>query len=146
MTGLPSLEMAPTSGAVLATGRFYILFLEYQPPPPGYPATNAIRMAMSYAGSDGKLRIGLNSYFDNVWAYAYGLSLVTPSEAALRAAVTYSIHKPWAENHVFFRPHADGMTDLTYNDYDDWKTLGWGSCATLAPTQTGTRVNCAPAW
>jgi hypothetical protein len=142
VTALPSLEMA----TVVSTGRFYILFLEYQVPPPGYPATNAIRMAMSYVGPDGKLRIGLNSYFDNVWAYAYGMSLVMPSEAALRAAVTYSIHKPWAENHVFFRPHADGMTDLTYNDYDDWKTLGWGSCATLAPTQTSARVNCAPAW
>jgi hypothetical protein len=103
-------------------------------------------MAMSYVASDGKLRIGLNSYFDNVWAFVYGMSLVTPSEAALRAAMTSSIHKPAAENHVFFRPHADGMADLTYKDYDDWKTLGWGSCVTVAKHQTSARVNCAPAW
>jgi hypothetical protein len=141
------LELAPTPGTtLLTTGRLYILFLEYQPPPPGYPPTNATRMAMSYVASDGKLRIGLNSYFDNVWAFVYGMSLVTPSEAALRAAMTSSIHKPAAENHVFFRPHADGMADLTYKDYDDWKTLGWGSCVTVAKHQTSARVNCAPAW
>jgi hypothetical protein len=81
-----------------------------------------------------------------VWAFVYGMSLVTPSEAALRAAMTSSIHKPAAENHVFFRPHADGMADLTYKDYDDWKTLGWGSCVTVAKHQTSARVNCAPAW
>jgi hypothetical protein len=146
-TGL-SLEIAPTAVPLesLSIGRFYILFLEYQVPPPGYPATNATRMAMSYVGPDGKLRIGLNSYFDNVWSYVYGMSLVTPSETALRAAMTYSIHKPAAENHVFFRPHADGMADLIYKDYDDWRTLGWGSCAMLAQTQTSSRVNCAPPW
>lgn len=146
LTPLPS-EMAPPSGTtLLSTGRFYILFLEYQVPPPGYPATNATRVAMSYVGHDGKLRIGLNSYFDNVWSFVYGMSLVTPSETALRAAMTYSIHKPALENHVFFRPHADGMADLTYKDYDDWKTLGWASCVTVAKHQTNARVNCAPAW
>lgn len=147
VTGQRPLQMAPSSGTTpLSTGRFYILFLEYQVPPPGYPATNATRMAMSYVGPDGKLRIGLNSYFDNVWSYVYGMSLVTPSETALRAAMTYSIHKPATENHVFFRPHADGMADLIYKDYDDWRTLGWGSCVTVAKTQTSSPVKCAPAW
>lgn len=147
VTGQRPLQMAPLSGTTpLSTGRFYILFLEYQPPPPGYPPTNATRMAMSYVAPDGKLRIGLNSYFDNVWSFIYGASLVTPSEAALRAAITYSIHKPEAENHVRFRPHADGMADLTYKDYDDWKTLGWASCVTVAKHQTSAPVKCAPAW
>lgn len=144
---MPNIPVVTASGlAPLATGRLYILFLDYQPPPPGYPATNPVRMAMSHVTPDGRLRIGLNSYFDNVWAYAYGMSLVTPSEAALRAAITFSIHKPETENHVFFRPHADGMADLSYTDYDDWKTLGWGSCVTVAKTQTSSPVKCAPAW
>ncbi len=144
---MPNIPVVTVSGLTpLATGRLYILFLDYQPPPPGYPATNPVRMAMSHVTSDGRLRIGLNSYFDNVWAYAYGMSLVTPSEAALRAAITFSIHKPEAENHVFFRPHADGMADLPYTDYDDWKTLGWGTCTTVAHVQTTGRVMCAPPW
>jgi len=144
---MPNIPVVTASGlAPLATGRLYILFLDYQPPPPGYPATNPVRMAMSHVTPDGNLRVGLNSYFDNVWAYAYGMSLVTPSEAALRAAITFSIHKPEAENHVFFRPHADGMADLPYTDYDDWKTLGWGTCITVAQVQTVARVKCASPW
>jgi len=131
----------------LTLGRLYILFFGYSTPPSGYPATNAVRMAMSYVSPyDGKLRIGLNSYFDNVWSYAYGISLITPSDIALHAAETYSIHKPESENHVFFRPHADGMADLTYKNYDDWKTLGWGSCAIVAHWQTDSPVKCADAW
>jgi len=131
----------------LTTGRLYVLFFEYSTPPPGYPATNAVRMAMSYVSAyDGKLHIGLNSYFDDVWSYAYGISLITPSDVALHAAETYSIHKPQSENHVFFRPHADGMADLTYKNYDDWKTLGWGSCAIVAHWQADAPVKCADAW
>lgn len=139
-------EAPAPSAQPLTTGRLYILFLEYDAPPPGYPATNPVRMAMSYIGKDGQLRIGLNSYFDDVWSYAYGMSLITPSDVALRAAETYSIHKPESEDHVFFRPHADGMADLSYKNYDDWKTLGWATCADLAPWQTGSPVKCAQPW
>jgi hypothetical protein len=138
---------APPSPQPITTGRFYVLFFEYTVPPEGYPATNAVRMAMSYVSPyDGKLHIGLNSYFDNVWSYAYGISLVTPSDVGLRAAETYSIHKPAAENHVSFRPHADGMADLTYKNYDDWKTIGWGTCAIVAHWQADSPVKCADPW
>lgn len=143
----PPAPAPPPTSQPISSGRLYILFFEYNAPPPGYPATNAVKMAMSYVSpSDGKLHIGLNSYFDNVWSYAYGVSLVTPSDVGLRAAETYSIHKPESENHVFFRPHADGMADLTYKNYDDWKTLGWGTCAIVAYWQANSPVKCADPW
>src|SRR5579872_1320268 len=143
----PVVAAPPPPAQPITTGRLYILFFEYNAPPAGYPATNPVRMAMSYVSKDdGKLHIGLNSYFDDVWSYAYGISLLTPSDVGLRAAETYSIHKPESENHVFFRPHADGMADLTYKNYDDWKTLGWATCAIVAYYQTDSPVKCADPW
>ena len=47
---------------------------------------------------------------------------------------------------VDFRPNADGISDLPYRNYDDWKTIGWGSCAVLAPAQETQRIQCAPQW
>ena len=35
--------------------------------------TNAVRMAMSHVDTAGTFRIGLDAYFDNVWAFAYGI-------------------------------------------------------------------------
>ena len=62
-------------------GRFYIIYLQYNPPAPIYHSpTNPVRMAMSYVDGTGKLRIGLNSYFDNEWSFAYGMSLLTPGD------------------------------------------------------------------
>jgi Bacterial TSP3 repeat len=141
-TGTP-----PDTSQPLTAGRFYILFLQYQSPPPNFPTPiNPVRMAVSYVNRfDGSFRIGLVSNFDNVWSYAYGMSLLTPAGVNLRAAETYSIPKPESLMTVQFRPHADGMTDLTYHNYDDWKTLGWASCAVLVKTQASP-VQCAPPW
>jgi len=121
-------------------GRFYILYVRDVAPVPGAPDPDPVRMAFSYVDAAGQLRIGHDTWFDNVWSYGYGIDLVQPGELALRAAQTYAI--PNAPNHpnslyqVQVRPHADGIVNLPYRNYDDWKVIGWGSCATLRPAQT----------
>ena len=120
-------------------------------PPAGHPyPVNPMRMVISYVDPvTGKLRIGLNSFYDNIWAYAYGMSLLTPSDdGALRAAFTSAIQPNNMPPHdrVFFRPHADGISDLVYNNYDDWKTLAHDTCTVLRPHQAQSPVLCAPPW
>ena len=98
---------------------------------------------MSYVDTNGTPRIGLDSFFDNVWAFAYGMDLLQPGETALRSAVSYSLRK--ALNQVYVRPHADGIVNLPYRNFDDWKVLAWGSCTTihmLQPLQQ--KITCAP--
>jgi hypothetical protein len=125
------------------TNRLYILYLEHQTPAGGAPS-NAVKMAMSYVDATGKLRIGLNAYFDNVWSFAYGTSIVQPSDGALRSVVTSAV--PNSLRSIHFRPHSDGVSDLAYRNYDDWKTLGWASCVTVAAVQVSSPVVCVPAW
>jgi hypothetical protein len=139
-------------GAPPATyGRLYILFIRYSAPPAGHPyPVNPMRMAISHVDRvTGKLRIGLESYYDNVWAYAYGMSLVTPSEGgALRAAFTSAVqpNSMPPQDEIFFRPHADGISDLVYNNYDDWKTLAHDACTVLVAHQADSPVHCAAPW
>jgi hypothetical protein len=149
----PANALAAGAGAASATsttvGRFYLVYLEYNPPVAEVTNPNPTRMAMSYVDTSGTLRIGLGSYFDNVWSYAFGIDLLQPGEVGLRAAVTYSI--PNAGSHpdslyqVRFRPHADGISDLPYSNKNDWPVIAWGSCAVLAAQQPPPmKTTCAP--
>ena len=64
---------------------------------------------------------------------------------ALRAAETYSLKKTEFLRHVYVRPHADGISNLSYRNYDDWKVIAWGTCSSLIGVQApGMQVNCAP--
>jgi hypothetical protein len=102
-----------------------------------------MRMQISYVHKYGTFRIGLDSYFDNVWAYAWGMGVVQPSTAKLRTVFTSAV--PNSLRKVMFRPKADGISDLTYRDYDDWKALGWATCTMVTVTQTFPLL-CPPAW
>jgi hypothetical protein len=101
-------------------------------------------MAMSYVGSDGKLRIGLDSYFDNIWAYGYGMGVLQPSATKLRTVMTSAV--PTSLRQVMFRPNSDGIADLTYSNFDDWKVLGWSTCKTLSDVQPTPVVQCGAQW
>ena len=130
-------------------GRLYVLYVQYAAPVTGATNPDPVRMEMSYVDPTGHLRIGLDSWFDNVWSYAFGVDLLQPGEVGLRAAESYSIPNapshPNSLNQVTFRPHADGMADLPYKNHDDWKVIGWGSCQTLRDVQPDTmKVACAP--
>lgn len=129
-------------------GRFYILYIENDPPVEGATNPDPVRMEMSYVDATGRLRIGLDSYFDNVWSYAFGTDLLQPGEIALRAAQSYSIPNagshPNSLHQVQVRPHADGISNLPYKNYDDWKVIGWGSCAILQAVQTPAMQSICP--
>ncbi|WP_119270260.1 FG-GAP-like repeat-containing protein [Taklimakanibacter deserti] len=144
-------EASTASAPPTTYGRLYILFTRYDAPPAGHPyPVNPMRMAISYIDrATGKLRIGLASFYDNVWAYAYGMSLVTPSDGgALRAAFTSAVqpNNMPPQDRIFFRPHADGISDLVYNNYDDWKTLAHDACTVLVAHQADSPVHCAAPW
>ena len=137
------------SGTPMTFGRFYIAFLESNPPVGNTTNPNPVRMAMSYVDENGSYRIGLNSYFDNVWSYAFGIDLLQPNEVGLRAVEAYSI--PNAGSHpdslgmVTFRPHADGVVNLEYSNKNDWTVLAWGSCSVLSAVQsTAMQTACSP--
>lgn len=156
-TGRPALAwVGPASGAATNGSwapanpttypRLYVIYIERGQPNPSHPMPNPVRMALSYVDAAGTLRIGLDSYFDNMWSYAHGLDLLHPGEVGLRAAETYVIKgAPW--NQVYLRPHADGMADQTYRNHDDWRMLGWGACNTLSSVQPdAVRTGCLPAY
>jgi hypothetical protein len=144
--GAPPTQSPGGSGASasITANRFYMLYLEPQTPPPNHPTpTNKMRMQMSYVGANGTLQIGLDSYFDNEWAYAYGIGVLQPSVSKFRTVFTSAV--PNSLRGVFFRPNADGISDLTYRNFDDWKTLGRTTCTTVTATQTGP-LACPPPW
>lgn len=137
--------VAPTlaaSAQSTTVGRFYILYLQ-KPTNPNDPR-GAVRMAMSHVDAAGTFRIGLDSYFDNVWSFGFGMGAVQPSEGAFRTVVSSGVDNSLRTVHL--RPHSDGISDLAYRSYDDWKTLGWASCSILVPEQSGTPVQCSPKW
>jgi hypothetical protein len=87
--------------------------------------------------------VGLVSYYDNYWSYAFGIDLLQPAEVGLRAAETYAI--PDAFGVVKFRPHADGISNLSYKNYNDWPVLAWGTCRVLADSQPAAmKSGCPP--
>jgi hypothetical protein len=143
-----------TTGTGLAAGsstvgRFYILYLMSRTPGEDAISENPVRMAMSYVDANGTLRIGLDSYFDNYWSFAFGIDLLQPGEVGLRSAEVYSIPNAPAHPDTFhlvtFRPHADGISNLPYSDKNDWMVLGWASCRVLADSQSlSMKTSCPP--
>jgi hypothetical protein len=131
------------SVAPVTVGRFYILYLLSRSPDEDAINENPVQMGMSYVDTNGTFRIGLVSYFDNYWSYAFGIDLLQPGEVGLRAAETYSI--PSVFNAVTFRPHADGISNLPYSNKNDWPVLAWASCRVLADSQPlSMKTNCGP--
>jgi len=144
-TGAQASFEAPSS----TYGRFYIVYINANPPVTGATNPNPVRMQMSYVDDTGRLKIGLDSFFDNVWSYAFGIDLLQPGEVGLRAAETYSIPNAGAHPdslyQVSFRPHADGISNLPYSNKNDWPVIAWASCSVLAGTQNASmHVACPP--
>jgi hypothetical protein len=149
-TGMATTNLEAAFEAPPSTyGRFYIVYIDANPPVTGATNPNPVRMQMSYVDDIGKLRIGLDSFFDNVWSYAFGIDLLQPGEVGLRAAESYSIPNAGAHPdslyQVSFRPHADGISNLPYSNKNDWPVIAWASCAVLASAQGASmHVTCPP--
>jgi hypothetical protein len=89
----PANVLATGAGAASTTsttvGRFYIVYLEYNPPVASLTTPNRTRWATSHVDASGTLRIGLGSYFDNrQWSYAFGAQQQPPVKAACAS-------RPW---------------------------------------------------
>lgn len=70
-------------------------------------------------------RVGLNTYFDNVWRTAYGIDLLYEQgvDTNLRAVLSYG------DTQIWFHPKADGINDATYGNHNDWPVLAHEVCA-----------------
>jgi hypothetical protein len=139
---LPEKSPSPEPATI---SRLYVFYIQRGAPAAGEPKPDPVRIAMSYVDQNGTRQLGLDSYFDNLWSFAYGIDALQPSDVGVRLAETYAIrHEGW-KHQVYVRPHADGITNLPYRNWDDWKVMAWGACATLASVQTPQpKVNCAP--
>lgn len=148
--GDPVTTVSPGGGAgarIATIGRLYLIYTYETAASPG---DGHVRMAMTHVDSSGKLMLGLDSPFDNQWSKAFGVDLLQPGEIALRAAESYAINTPdRADNpfqRVFVRPHADGISNLDYRNFNDWKVMSSGLCRSLATAQAPAMlVACAPA-
>jgi hypothetical protein len=94
-----------------------------------------VEMTMSYVQVTGSgeslqrhLRVGLVSWYQNVWYRAYGVDLYHEfgADSNLRAAVARG-GADWG-GQVYFRPLSDGIVDYDYTDFDDWRTMAVGLC------------------
>jgi hypothetical protein len=142
--GRPAMAWVPNTTADDAVGQFYLLFRD---------AENAYRMMRTFFDFDpaqNRIRVGLNSYFDNNWLNGNAIGVTTSSSTGapqLWAVLAYTRHpdtKP--EPFILFRPRADGIVDMKQSNSDDWVTIGTGICPVIVnPGNTVTDpIRCAP--
>jgi hypothetical protein len=122
--GRPTMAWVPTSAADYP-GRLYLAYAR---------ASNGMyRWMWSYVkvnkDTDGNIvskqaRIGLDSWFDNVWYGGNGLDLLYEPgiDTNLRAVSSF------VTGAVALRPKADGIQNFTYLNYNDWQVHRVGLC------------------
>jgi len=130
----PSLAFVPYNSNVPDRGRLYMAYVKQSTT--SNSAEKVVRLKMSYVkvttNTDGTLskeeKIGLDSPFDNVWFYGYGISLFYErgSDTNLRCVVTSAKAEPQFQ--ISFRPKADGIHDFTYVNYNDWDVMRLSLC------------------
>jgi hypothetical protein len=114
--GMAWVAPGPTSNA----GKLYVL---YSP-----RATRIARWMSSYVDVDGaarRERIGLDTYFDNVWRTTDGADLLYERgvDTNLRAAISLGNSELW------FHPKADGIHNSVYTNQNDWLVLRRHLCS-----------------
>jgi hypothetical protein len=117
--------------------RLYVAYIQHLPG----SAADQVKMAYTYFDEYGRFYLGLDSLFDNDWHYAFGIDLLQPGETKLLSVESYNIK--YKVEQVWIRPHADGIVDADYHDFDDWATMRTFLCPVLAATQNAAmKVNC----
>ncbi|MEQ7009955.1 hypothetical protein ABN028_27640 [Actinopolymorpha sp. B17G11] len=76
-------------------------------------------------------RVGIATYFDNVWRTANGVDLFFEEgvDSNLRAVLAFANEKQLTQ--LWFHPKADGINDTTYTNHNDWAVLGRNLCGEL---------------
>ncbi|HEY5946432.1 MAG TPA: hypothetical protein VIV40_13105, partial [Kofleriaceae bacterium] len=142
--GRPAIAWVPDSKDQTLGGRIEIVYT------PVCSDINkcALRQLISISGLSGGPQMGRYSFYDNVWAYGYGVDLMFEPgvDNNLRAAWTHAEKEnaveAW-EKRPRFDPIADGIFDYVYGGENDWETMRNGICTNLVGEQP-TPINCPP--
>lgn len=132
--GKPGVAYVPYKNSSEYPGRLYLLYMTRSTTP---VYTGQVKFLMSYVknetigGITRKIeKIGIRSYFSNVWYKAYAASLFYEygKDINLRAALSIPNEDENESFQVWFNPNADGINNLVYKNFDDWKILGQNLC------------------
>lgn len=141
--GRPALAMQPASAGSPLPGRMRLLFLGR--------ATNG-----NHIVKGGMLQaFGINAVngmgflienHDNVWLFGKGVDLLYEDgvDTNLRAVVASALIEGGipSPHRIIFRPHADGVVNFTYKNWNDWEAIGYGVCRSLRTG--GGDITCHP--
>lgn len=138
--GKPALTFVPDPGIPEYPGKLYMVYCK-KSDVTGVEFKGPTKMRMSYikveANDDNTLdksvKIGLDAYFDNVWFYAYSISLFYDKDYDTNLRAVYS---RWKEEDnqfsIYLRPKADGINNYLYRNSNDWEQLGKNLCKRVA--------------
>ncbi len=137
--GRPALAWQWTGGEFNRTGKLYLMYIRHDASADSYRGMRRqVRMLTSYVdvdtAADGSLtkttKVGLEGPFDNVWLYAFGIDLLFEEgvDSNLRAVLSIAINKPEVWAGIQFRPKADGISDMTMVDNNDWEIMRLSLC------------------
>ena len=117
----PAMAWVPP-GPTSAIGRVHILYADRE--------GGAAKAMMSYVAVQSTTRtqrIGLDTYFDNVWRLISGGDLLYEPgvDTNLRAVMSFTTDGP---SEVWFVPKADGIHDSTYTNRNDWAVMRYSLC------------------
>jgi hypothetical protein len=121
LTWRPAMAWVPP-GPTSAIGRLHVLYADRE--------TGAAMAMMSYVDvtPTGKTqRVGLKTYFDNVWRHIGGGDLLFESgvDTNLRAVMGFTSD---GVTDVWFVPKADGIHASTYTNQNDWAVMRYSLC------------------
>ena len=142
--GRPAMAWVPNTTAVDSVGQFYLLFRGAD------SSYKMMRTFFDFDPAQNRIRIGLSSHFDNVWAGGVSIDVTTSNSTGspqLWAVLAHIRHPDTdAEPQILFRPRADGIVDMKQSNSDDWATIGTGICPPIVnPGKTVTNpIRCAP--
>ncbi|HTJ46163.1 MAG TPA: hypothetical protein VL463_28860 [Kofleriaceae bacterium] len=130
VVGRPAIAFVPDPDLATYAGRLHIVYM------PGYHPSgqDPARQLTSVAWPASKM--AQSAFYDNEWMDVFGIDLLfDPAfDDDLRAAFAVGGDPDRHGSdyqHLRFDPKADGITDFTYTDYDDWRTMRTGICATI---------------
>jgi hypothetical protein len=130
----PSMAYVPYGQWTENPGRLYMVYLN-KPAVGTFYAV--IKMRMSYVkvntdtnGTVTKVeKVGLDSYFDNIWLSTFGISLFYEWKKDTNLRSVFSIKGRGPDDYnIMFRPKADGINDFIMKNYNDWETIRKNIC------------------
>lgn len=121
----PALEWVPP-GPTSNAGRLHLLYSN-RSDAVAKMMMSYVRVTRSATGAVTKEhRVGLHTYFDNVWRTIGGADLLFEPgvDTNLRAAMGFASNKE-----LWFNPKADGIHNSTYHNFDEWSFLRYKLCS-----------------